>query len=276
MAPASAYRDAAPPALAKDVVDALRPSRWTVFERPLGPKELMQKLATMPRVRDWLSWASGDDLPIDDAVAEASSLASDRHHITATIPHFLRGIADQHWLGAPRALAELLDARLDAQVTPGRTERPTMSEDLAVLVAKAKVYARMAQRPATSDMLLAIALREDAVHALFEEAGMDVGALLQFLAHGTRAIPEDPIAGMVDVVFHNDDFTPVEVVKDLLLGAFDLTKAEAKTRIETAHDAGEVVIGTYDAGEAKKRADETRRQAHAARYPLRITLRPAG
>lgn len=273
--PVNAYRDATPPALAQEVVEVLRPSRWTVFERPLGPKELMQKLATLRRVRDWLGWASMDDLTIDDVVGEASSLASDRKHLTTTVLHFLRVIADQHWLGAPRALAELLDARLDAQAAPGRTERPTPSEELAVLVAKAKVYARMGQRPATSDMLLGIALREDAVHALFEEAGMDVQALLQFLAHGTRALPEDPATGMVDVVFCNDDLTPIEVVKDVLLAAYGLSNAEAKARIETAHETGEVVIATYEASEARTRAEQSRLQAHTARYPLRIVLRPA-
>jgi ATP-dependent Clp protease adapter protein ClpS len=272
--PASnAYRDAATPALSKELVDALRPSRWTLFSRPLGPKDVMLKIAMLPRVRDWLSWASMDDLLVDDAIGEATSLATDRKHLTVKTLHFLRVIADQHWLAATPRLARTIDERLEAEA-PGQTE-PTLSEDLSVLVAKANVYARMARRPATSDMLLAIALREDEVAAVFEAAGVDVERLLSRIAHGDVELPLAPTSGMVGVFLHHDDFTPVELLKELLERKWQLGPNESKAALATAHDEGEAPIAKLPADEAIIRVDESRQRAREARLPLRLTIRRA-
>jgi ATP-dependent Clp protease adapter protein ClpS len=267
----NAYRDAATPALAKEVVDALRPSRWTLFEKPLSPKDLMLRIAIIPRVRDWLAWATMDDLLVDEAIDEAISLASNRGHHRVKVDHFLRVLAEQHWLSAPSSLSRVLDERLEPSSTP--TTEPSLSEELAVLVAKSKVYARMGRRAATSDMLLCIALREDAVQVVFEQAGMDPEVLLQRLAHGDAIVPNTPTTGAVDVIFHNDDFTPVELVKELMEQKFQLTPNESKAAIATAQDEGECVVARLPADEAYVRVNEARLRAREMRLPLRITTR---
>lgn len=271
----NAYRDAAPPALASDVVDALRPSRWSIRERPLAPRDLFVRLALLPRVRDWFGEAMMDDALVDDAVMEATLLAARLGHLTVRTAHFLRAIAEQRWLDAPPALAAELDRRQPPLLEPRGAEQPSLGEDLAVLVAKSKVYARMAQRPATSDMLLCIALREDEVRALFEAVGFDAAALQQVLAHGARGVPEPPASGMVDVFFHDDDFTPVDLVRELMERKFQLEPAESKERIFAAQSEGEVLVATMPADEALVRADEARLRALDLRVPLRITLRSA-
>ena len=86
---------------------------------------------------------------------------------------------------------------------------------------------------------------------------MNVPALQQFLAHGHRDVPPAPTSGLVDVVFHDDDFTPIELVK----GSWAQVPAPAgrvEQRIHTAHDEGEVVVATLRADDAILRADETR------------------
>lgn len=277
----NAYRDAIPPALAKDVVDALRPSRWSIRETPIAPRELLVRLWLVPRVRDWFGEAQMDDALVDDVVMDATALAAGLRHLTVQPEHFLRVIAGQRWLApffgfdAPPALAAELDRRLPLLPSHLRDEQPSLREDLAVLVAKTKVNARMAQRPATADMLLCIALRDDEIFALFEAADMNVPALQQFLAHGHRDVPPAPTSGLVDVVFHDDDFTPIELVKEIMERKFQLPPGESKQRIHTAHDEGEVVVATLRADDAILRADETRLRARDIRVPLRVTLRSA-
>jgi ATP-dependent Clp protease adapter protein ClpS len=269
----NAYRDAAVPALAKEVVDALRPSRWSLFEKPLPAKDLMLRIALVPRIRDWLAWATMDDLLVDDAVAEASSLAEQRGHLTVKVDHFLRVLAEQHWLGAPASLARVLDERLVPAGAP--VSEPSLGEDLAVLVAKSKVYARMGRRAATSDMLLCIALREDAVQVVLEEAGIDAEVLLQRLAHGDADLPVPPESGMVEVIFHNDDFTPIELMKELMERKFRLEPGESKHAIATAQDEGEAIVATLPAEEGFVLAHEVRVRAREMRLPLRVTVRGA-
>lgn len=271
LAAQNAYRDTNPPALAKEVVDALRPSRWTIFEKPLSPKELMLRLSMIGRVRDWLAWATMDDLLVDEAIDEATSLAANRGHLQVKVEHFLRVVSEQHWLSAPSSLATVLDLGLMPTMTPAA--EPSLSEDLAVLVAKSKVYARMGRRAATSDMLLCIALKEDAVQVIFEKARIEVEPLLQRLAHGDAPVPKTPTSGSVEVIFHHDDFTPVELVRELMERKLKLQPAESKAAIATAQDEGECVVAKLPAEEAFVLVAEARLRAREAWLPLRITIR---
>jgi ATP-dependent Clp protease adaptor protein ClpS len=80
---------------------------------------------------------------------------------------------------------------------------------------------------------------------------------------------------MVEVVFHHDDFTPVELVKELLERKFQLEPVESKVAIATAQDEGEALVATLPADEALVRVDESRARAREAGLPLRVTVRSA-
>lgn len=76
------------------------------------------------------------------------------------------------------------------------------------------------------------------------------------------------------VLFHNDDFTPMEFVVVLLESIFFKTAAEATDLMLKVHKEGQAVVGSYsyDIAASKVRAAES--MARAEGFPLRLSLMP--
>lgn len=76
------------------------------------------------------------------------------------------------------------------------------------------------------------------------------------------------------VLLHNDDFTTMEFVVEVLVRHFDKSPTEATAVMLQVHHLGVGVAGTYTRDEAETRIDRVTTEAQAAGYPLLLTMEP--
>jgi len=76
------------------------------------------------------------------------------------------------------------------------------------------------------------------------------------------------------VLLHNDDFTSMEFVVEVLVRHFDHTPTGAAAIMLQVHHLGVGVAGTYTRDEAETRIDRVTTEAQAAGYPLLLTMEP--
>ena len=76
------------------------------------------------------------------------------------------------------------------------------------------------------------------------------------------------------VLLHNDDFTTMEFVVDVLVRHFDHTPTGAAAIMLQVHHLGVGVAGTYTRDEAETRIDRVTTEAADAGYPLLLTMEP--
>ena len=82
--------------------------------------------------------------------------------------------------------------------------------------------------------------------------------------------PEEP--AKYDVVFLNDDITPMEFVIRVLKQIFNKTQDEAIKITQYVHDNGKGVAGTYIYEVAEQKGIETTLLARESRYPLQVKV----
>ena len=75
-----------------------------------------------------------------------------------------------------------------------------------------------------------------------------------------------------DVVFYNDDYTTMEFVVDVLMSIFNKSHDDAQMLMETVHNQGCAVIGTYTYDIAVSRTNLTRSIAKKNGFPLRVEV----
>ncbi len=76
------------------------------------------------------------------------------------------------------------------------------------------------------------------------------------------------------VLLHNDDYTTMEFVVEVLVRFFEKTTTEATQIMLQVHHAGYGVAGTYTRDEAETRVLQVTTEARADGYPLLLTLEP--
>lgn len=76
------------------------------------------------------------------------------------------------------------------------------------------------------------------------------------------------------VVFHNDDFTPMDFVVKTLEEVFHKSPAEATRIMLTVHNSGAGVAGSYAKEIAETKANRTIQDARRNGYPLLVTTEP--
>jgi ATP-dependent Clp protease adaptor protein ClpS len=81
---------------------------------------------------------------------------------------------------------------------------------------------------------------------------------------------EEP--GLYDVILHNDDFTPMQFVIELLKLFFHLDDTKAKTIMHEAHTKGRAVCGTYSREVAETRIDQAVDYARTHDHPLKWSM----
>ncbi len=74
------------------------------------------------------------------------------------------------------------------------------------------------------------------------------------------------------VLMHNDDYTTMEFVIEVLQGIFHKSATEAEKIMLTIHFQGFGHCGTFPYAIAETKADQVRRQARKAGFPLRCSL----
>lgn len=76
------------------------------------------------------------------------------------------------------------------------------------------------------------------------------------------------------VLFHNDDFTTMEFVTEVLRVVFNKPADEAVTLMMKVHREGQAVVGVYSYDMAMTKAAQATSMARRDGFPLQITCEP--
>lgn len=76
------------------------------------------------------------------------------------------------------------------------------------------------------------------------------------------------------VVMHNDDFTTMDFVVDVLKSIFGKEPAEAMALMLAIHHAGKAIVGVYTYDIAVSKAEKAMQLARQEGFPLRCTTEP--
>ena len=76
------------------------------------------------------------------------------------------------------------------------------------------------------------------------------------------------------VIYHNDDYTPMEFVSWSLIAFFNKTEEEANSLTLEVHKVGKAVAGIYDLQIAETKISEVLESARENQYPLSVTGEP--
>ena len=76
------------------------------------------------------------------------------------------------------------------------------------------------------------------------------------------------------VVFHNDDFTTMEFVTEVLRVVFNKPADEAVTLMMRVHREGQAVVGIYSYDVAMTKASMATSMARNEGFPLKVTCEP--
>ena len=75
-----------------------------------------------------------------------------------------------------------------------------------------------------------------------------------------------------DVVFHNDDYTPMGFVVEILVKLFNRKREDAVHLMMYIHENGKGIAGTYVKSIAEVKVMLVRKMAQEAKYPLHVTM----
>ena len=87
-----------------------------------------------------------------------------------------------------------------------------------------------------------------------------------------RVLIEEP--RQYKVIFHNDDFTTMEFVTDVLRQVFNKPADEAVTLMMKVHREGQAIVGVYSYDVAMTKASQASAMARREGFPLKITCEP--
>lgn len=76
------------------------------------------------------------------------------------------------------------------------------------------------------------------------------------------------------VIIHNDDFTTMEFVVQILTQVFFMDEAKAQTLMLEVHHAGKSVVGIYAYDIAVSKVSKATGMARENGFPLRLSIEP--
>lgn len=76
------------------------------------------------------------------------------------------------------------------------------------------------------------------------------------------------------VIIHNDDFTTMEFVVEVLKTVFYLSNEKAEELMLQVHHANKAVVGIYTYDIAMSKANKAINMAREKGFPLRLTVEP--
>lgn len=77
---------------------------------------------------------------------------------------------------------------------------------------------------------------------------------------------------MYRVIMHNDDFTTMEFVVEVLRRVFFKDEAEAETLMMTVHRSGAATVGLYTFDIASSKVQKATRMAREQGFPFKMTI----
>lgn len=94
------------------------------------------------------------------------------------------------------------------------------------------------------------------------------------LSKATGKQPRKAKPNSFKIFMHNDDYTTMEFVIEVLQSIFHKESAEATMLMLQIHRRGQALCGLYPFEIAETKVDKVHRQARAAGFPLHCTLEP--
>ena len=76
------------------------------------------------------------------------------------------------------------------------------------------------------------------------------------------------------VIIHNDDFTTMEFVVEVLKTVFFFSDEKAETLMLQVHRANKAIVGIYTYDIAVSKANKATNMAREQGFPLRLTVEP--
>lgn len=228
--------------------------------------------------------------PVPDAalaavLSRATQEAASRRHRVVTLEHlFFALLQNQEIEGLlQRCGADVADMRRELdeflellEVVQPRT--PMLDQRcLAVLRHLAYRVHGMGRREVhVRDLLIVIReMHEDYAALLMHAAGIERLDLLRVVSHGTKETRLVSTATDRAVVrLHNDDYTPMVFVVNVLCTVFRMTGQDAMERMLEVHRSGSSVVKITSVEIAVERAEQVLELAEAAGHPLRCTVEP--
>ncbi len=96
--------------------------------------------------------------------------------------------------------------------------------------------------------------------------------------HGTGAKTREHIEielpRQYKVIFHNDDFTTMDFVTEVLKAVFNKGSNEAVLLMMKVHREGRAIVGVYSYDVAMTKTTQTVAMARSQGFPLRVTCEP--
>lgn len=77
------------------------------------------------------------------------------------------------------------------------------------------------------------------------------------------------------VIMHNDDFTPMEFVVDILIDIFRKDLLEAERLMMMVHESGRASVGIYNYDMAVTKVQTASERARQEGFPFRMTVEEA-
>ena len=87
-----------------------------------------------------------------------------------------------------------------------------------------------------------------------------------------RTISRIKEPGKYNVIFHNDDFTPMDFVTLILTHIFFKNEKEAEALMLKVHNEGKAIVGSYTYDIAMTKATDETNIARKNGFPLRISV----
>lgn len=84
--------------------------------------------------------------------------------------------------------------------------------------------------------------------------------------------PEVEQPPLYKVVMHNDDYTPMDFVVEVLQQFFSLSRDQAVQIMLTVHTRGKAIAGTFTAEIAETRTAQVNEYARTHQHPLLCTM----
>jgi ATP-dependent Clp protease adaptor protein ClpS len=109
-----------------------------------------------------------------------------------------------------------------------------------------------------------------------EAMGLELLALKHVVSHGSPppARIDRPAARRCDVVVHNDPFTTMEFVVEVLRSHFEMSEETASRLMREIHERGTSTVSTLEPSAAAEKAEAVVKEARCLGFPLLLTLEP--
>lgn len=275
-ATAGLYRDARAEPIPSEAFRSLMAragaERLVTLVRPVTFAQLAEATCSEPRLALLLREASKEVGSVKDALAQAKTFALSRREGYLSVFHLFHVLVKQ-----PSMTDALREIHVDreallARIAARLDDEPTVAD----LVAEG-----LEKKVVGTSQLLAEMLRTKPIELQLTEMGASLFEIRRAIVrasggtHADDTVPDDR-TGNVDIVFHDDDFTTMEFVVQVLHQCFAVPADEAASVMLRIHEGGgSAVVRTCPAVEARWRLEKARARALEAGMPLRISWRAA-